>query len=134
MKTNTFINSGIAFLLVLAFAGAASAGETLADRNEFNFNAPLTKSDIAAKNFVYDENYWVQTESTIEESADNYNFDTPTTKADIAAINHHYNKETLNRIGTEAGNWEYRPVNYGAASNKSVADKNVDQKALCSDC
>ena len=50
-----------------------------------------------------------------------------------AAMNHEYGQDRLARVGTEAGNWEYR-FDSSANSGTTVADKAKMKDVVCSNC
>ena len=130
----------VAILLSFGLVSTAFAGEvnvepvaaigTEAGNWEYNFDAPETKADQAAKNYQYNR----ETLAAIGTEAGNweYNFDAPETKADRVARSYQYDQEALAGIGTEAGNWEYRFASPESKSGEAVAAEGSD--ALCSDC
>ena len=135
MFKKEFIIGLLTTFLCLGLIGTAFAGEgdydSILGTDEFKFDAPVTKADIAAKAYSYDQNSLalVGTEAGNWE----FRFDAPLTKADIAARNHKYNQESLALVGTEAGNWEFRFKDVDTMSSESVANEgNVD--TVCPDC
>lgn len=131
MKANTFTIHGLTILLTLALVGTASADiGSEAGNWEYRHNAPETKAEVAAQNYVYDANAL----NKISTEAGNWenSFDVPKTASEIAAQSYRYSEGTLQNIGTEAGNWEPQ-FNAGQNSNKSVAEKD-NQKTLCNNC
>ena len=131
MKIKTFITNCAAILLALVLSGTAVAGENQADRNEFNFNATVTKSDITAKSFVYDQDYWQQANSLIDDSGDQYSFDAPITKADIAAKNFVYDRRYWEQSKALIEDSAYEPVN---TSREQIAEGSESSNALCGNC
>lgn len=131
MKIKTFITNSTPILLALILASSAVAGETKSERNEFNFNAPLTKSDIAAKNFDYSHEYWQQAKTLIDDSAEQYLFDAPETRADVAARNFVYDQQYWEHAKALIEDAPYEPNN---ASDNRMAEGITGSKALCESC
>ena len=131
MMIKNVITNSAAILLALILASAAVAGETQADRNEFNFNAPLTKSEMEAINFDYSQSYWRQAKSLIDDSADQYSFDAHETKADIAAKNFVYDQRYWEQAKALFDDSAYEPNN---TSSDEMAEGAIGSKALCKNC
>lgn len=117
-----------AFTLLLSFGTALaedSNDTSITGSDEFVFNAPETKADVAARNYVYDEDQLalIGTEAGSEVAS--------APKALRAARNHGYNEERLAVVGTEAGDWEFRFGGQGSGTSEAIADK---RDATCSNC
>ena len=108
-------------LLGTSFAEDRSSG--LLGKDEFVFNAPETKADVAARNYVYDQEElaMIGTEGGGEIK--------PTAKTLEAARSHNYDQEKLANVGTEGGNWEFSFDDRSSHSNQAVADQ---RDAVCS--
>ena len=131
MNIKTLFTNSTAILLALILASAAVAGETQTERNEYRFNTPLTKSDIAAKNFDYSQDYWQQAKSLIDDSVDQYSFDAPETKADIAARNFVYDQQYWEKAKVLIDDAGYEANN---APDNRMAEGAAGTKALCANC
>ena len=123
------------FLGLLGTAFAESSETSLLGTDQFTFDAPETKADIAAKNFVYNQE---QLASVGTERGDSeFNFDAPETKADAAANSYVYNQEHLASVGTERGDSEFRfrdTRTKANNANEAVAEKGNTQDAVCKGC
>ena len=132
MLTKQLIISVFATFFFLGLLGTAFAGEndytSILGSDEFAFNAPETKADVAARNYVYDQEHLaaVGTEAGDWE----YSFNAPETNADVAARNHVYNQENLATIGTEAGGPEFT----FESAEEAVAGESGKKDAVCSNC
>lgn len=119
-------------LFTIAMLGTAFAENndpSILGYDEFQFNAPETKADIAARSYDYDQAYL--TSVGTEAGAWKFQFNAPETKADIAAKNYDYGNQGLAAVGTEAGDWEYT-----FESAKSKTGEAIVNEALpvCHDC
>ena len=128
LRKELIIGIFTAFTLLVSFGTALaedSNDKSILGTDEFTFDAPETKADVAARNYVYDEEQLalVGTEAGSEV--------TSTPKALQAARNYGYDKEYLAAAGTEAGDWEFRFDDQGTGTSEVIADK---QDATCSKC
>ena len=94
-----------------------SNDKSILGTDEFSFESSETAADVAARNYVYDQEQLdlIGTEAGGEI--------TSTPQALRAARNYEYNKERLAVVGTEAGVWEFRFDDQGSGGNEAVADK-----------
>ena len=132
MKTSTYRINGLAILLTLVLAGAASVDiGSEAGNWDYADGTAKTKADAAAQNYEYDVNAL----NKVGTEAGNWEYRdvAPQTPADIASQDYLYNDEVLRRTGSEAGDWEYIPANSGRISSRNFVEKD-DQKTLCSNC
>ncbi len=126
----------LAAFLCFGMIGTAFAGEgdydSILGTDEFKFDAPVTKADIAARNYDYNQKSLaaVRTEAGSWE----YKFDAPDTKADIAARNHDYNQDSLALVGTEAGDWGVKFKTSDTKASEAVANEGKKEDAVCTDC
>ena len=128
LRKELIISIFVAFTLVFSFGTALaedSNDTSILGTDEFVFDAPETKADVAARNYVYDEKQL----NLIGTEAGGEIVSTP--KALHAARNYSYDEESLAAVGTEAGNWGYRFDGQGSGRNEAIADK---QDATCSTC
>ena len=128
LRKELIIGIFTAFTLLVSFGTALaedSNDKSILGTDEFTFDASETKADVAARNYVYDEEQLalVGTEAGSEV--------TSTPKALQAARNYGYDKEYLAAAGTEAGDWEFRFDDQGTGTSEVIADK---QDATCSKC
>jgi hypothetical protein len=128
LRKELIIGIFTAFTLLVSFGTALaedSNDKSILGTDEFTFDASETKADVAARNYVYDEEQLalVGTEAGSEV--------TSTPKALQAARNYGYDKEYLAAAGTEAGDWEFRFDDQGTGTSEVIADK---RDATCSKC
>jgi hypothetical protein len=128
LRKELIIGIFTAFTLLVSFGTALaedSNDKSILGTDEFTFDASEAKADVAARNYVYDEEQLalVGTEAGSEV--------TSTPKALQAARNYGYDKEYLAAAGTEAGDWEFRFDDQGTGTSEVIADK---RDATCSKC
>jgi hypothetical protein len=128
LRKELIIGVFVAFTLLVSFGNALaedSNDKSILGTDEFTFDAPETKADVAVRNHVYDEKQlaMIGTEAGSEIAS--------TPKALHAARNNNYDEEQLAAVGTEAGNWEFRFDGQGSGTNEAIADK---RDATCSKC
>ena len=94
-----------------------SNDKSILGTDEFSFEYSETAADVAARNYVYDQEQLdlIGTEAGGEIAS--------TPQAQSAARNYDYNKEHLAVVGTEAGDWEFRSYDQGTATSEAIADK-----------
>lgn len=114
---------------LLGTAFAENNDPSLLGYDEFKFNAPETKADIAAQSYDYDQAQLAAVGT--EAGAWKFTFNAPVTKAEIAARNHDYGNQGLAAVSTEAGDWEYT-----IASTKTKTGEAIVNEALpvCNEC
>lgn len=107
MKKKTTLISGMTSLILVGLAATSFAGMGIPNNNpavgteagnwQYQFDAPVTKADIAALNHTYDQENLalVGTEAGTDIIAGN--------KSKAAAAAFDYNPEQLALVGTEAG-------------------------------
>jgi hypothetical protein len=111
----------LATSVILGSFGTALAEDSndksILGTDEFSFESSETAADVAARNYVYDQEQLdlIGTEAGGEIAS--------TPQALRAARDHDYNKEQLAVVGTEAGDWEFQSYDQGSESNEAVADK-----------
>jgi hypothetical protein len=128
LRKELIIGIFTAFTLLVSFGTAIaedSNDKSILGTDEFVFNAPETKADVAARNYVYDEEQLalIGTEHGGEIAS--------TPKALKAARDYVYDQEHLALVGTEAGDWEFRFDDQGTGTSEAIADK---RDATCSKC
>jgi hypothetical protein len=117
-----------AFTILILFGTALaedSNDKSILGTDEFTFDAPETKADVASRNYVYDKEplALVGTEAGSEV--------TSIPQAQQAARNYVYDEERLAAVGTEAGDWKFRVDDQGSGTSEVIADK---RDATCSKC
>ena len=120
LRKELIIGIFVAFTLLVTFGTALaedSNDKSILGTDEFTFNAPETKADVAARNYVYDEEQLalISTEAGGEIAS--------TPKALHAARNFVYDEERLAVVGTEAGDWKFRFDGQGSGTSEVIADK-----------
>ena len=116
------------FTLLVSFGTALaedSNDKSILGTDEFVFDAPETTADVAARNYVYDEEQLalIGTEGGGEIAS--------TPEALNAARSYNYDEEHLAKVGTEAGNWEFQFADQGTGMSEVIVDK---RDAVCNEC
>jgi len=127
LKKSLIIGAFSVFSLLglLGTAFAEDNDNSILGTDQFTFNAPETKADVAARNYVYDQEQLalIGTEGGGEI--------TSSPKALEAARTHDYDQGQLAKVGTEGGNWQFSFDNQASRTNEAVAGK---QDVLCNNC
>jgi hypothetical protein len=104
MKNVLTVGVLMAFM-TLGIVGSAFAEDShdksILGTDQFSFNAPETKADVVAKNYVYNQQRLEQVGT--EAGNAQFDFDAPETKAELATKNYDYDSQKLRMVGTEAG-------------------------------
>ena len=128
LRKELIIGVFAAFILLSSFGTALaedSNDKSILGTDEFTFDAPETKADVAARDYVYDEEQL----ALIGTEAGGEMVSTP--KALRASRSHNYDEEHLVAVGTEAGNWEFRFNEQRTGAGETIADK---RDSTCSKC
>lgn len=127
LKKSLIIGILTAFSLLglLGTALAENGDNSILGTDQFTFNTPETKADVAARNHIYDQEQLalVGTEAGGEI--------TSSPRALEATRSHGYDQDHLAKVGTEGGNWEFSFDNQASRTNEAVAGK---QEVNCSSC
>jgi hypothetical protein len=134
MLKNILLVGLLSSLLTFGLFGHAFAESTdpsLLGNDEFQFDAPETKADRAARDFDYDK----ESLALVGTEAGDWDFksNATQTKSDIAARDYQYSQTRLASVGTEAGDWEYRHEPSGTQMGAAVANE-IEAVPVCSDC
>jgi hypothetical protein len=128
LRKQLIIATFASFALLATFGTAFaenSHDKSILGTDEFVFNAPETKADVAARNYVYDHAQLalIGTENGGEIAS--------TPKALLAASSYGYDQQALADVGTERGISDFNFNDQNARTGETVADKN---KVLCANC
>ncbi|MCK5209047.1 MAG: hypothetical protein KAQ79_13530 [Cyclobacteriaceae bacterium] len=119
-----------AFIIMVSF-GTALAEDTdksLLGADEYIFDAPEMETDVAARNYVYNDEHL----ALLATEAGGEVVSTPSPLQ--AAGNNSYNQDRLVAAGSEAGDdWEFRFDDQGLGAREAIADKQ-DRDAICTNC